>query len=239
MLSASAKRHCDTVNSTPTPTGDIKSATPTPTVNVVTPPSLPDRLNSTRMDKRKMMKRGNKEEATSTFMDMKSQRMDLNLILKDIEDMVPSHMTWKEKKALENKKVVSLGGKPPKKQRLPLSVARVQMKKQKERDQKMLQQNMILGQVGGKRGSRSKRESESRKPEDRVLMSTAGRFRNGILDVKDLLKTGAPSRDRGFSGSRGTGGLGLGDGGGNKKKGGGGGGKKKHGKKGGRRKGHH
>ncbi|XP_023735345.1 uncharacterized protein LOC111883236 [Lactuca sativa] len=181
------------------------------------------------MDKRKMMKRENKEVATSTtFMDMKSQRMELNSILKDIQYMGPSHMTWKEKKALENKKVVSLGGKPPKKQRLPLSVARVQMKKQKERDQKMLQENMILGQVGGKRGNRSKRESESRKPEDRVLMSTAGRFRNGILDVKDLLKTGAPSRDRGFSGSRGSGGLGLGDGG-----------KKKHGKKGGRRKGHH
>ncbi|KAL7610776.1 hypothetical protein Lser_V15G13607 [Lactuca serriola] len=193
------------------------------------------------MDKRKMMKRENKEVATSTtFMDMKSQRMELNSILKDIQYMGPSHMTWKEKKALENKKVVSLGGKPPKKQRLPLSVARVQMKKQKERDQKMLQENMILGQVGGKRGNRSKRESESRKPEDRVLMSTAGRFRNGILDVKDLLKTGAPSRDRGFSGSRGSGGLGLGDGGGGNKKGsGGGGGKKKHGKKGGRRKGHH
>ncbi|CAH1412659.1 unnamed protein product [Lactuca virosa] len=204
-------------------------------------PPLSTVLNSTRMDKRKMMKRGNKEVATSTtFMDMKSQRMELNSILKDIQYMGPSHMTWKEKKALENKKVVSLGGKPPKKQRLPLSVARVQMKNQKERDQKMLQENMILGQVGGKRGNRSKRESESRKPEDRVLMSTAGRFRNGILDVKDLLKTGAPSRDRGFSGSRGSGGLGLGDGGGNKKKGGGGGGgKKKHGKKGGRRKGHH
>ncbi|CAI9277441.1 unnamed protein product [Lactuca saligna] len=192
------------------------------------------------MDKRKIMKRGNKEVATSTtFMDMKSQRMELNSILKDIQYMGSSHMTWKEKKALENKKVVSLGGKPPNKQRLPLSVARVQMKKQKERDQKMSQENMILGQVGGKHGSRSKRELESRKPEDRVLMSTAGRFRNGILDVKDMLKTSAPSRDRGFSGSRGSGGLGLGDGGGGNKKGGGGGGKKKHGKKGGRRKGHH
>ncbi|KAI3778407.1 hypothetical protein L2E82_07680 [Cichorium intybus] len=190
------------------------------------------------MDKRKIMKRGNKEEATSTFMDMKSQRMELNSILKDIQYMGPSHMTWKEKKALENKRVVSLGGKPPKKQRLPLSVARVQMKKQKERDQKMLQENMILGQVGGKRGNRSKRESESRKPEDRVLMSTAGHFRNGVLDVKDLLRQGAPSRDRSFSGSRGSGGLGLGDGGGGgggRKKGGGG--KKKNGKKGGRRKG--
>ncbi|KAL4563386.1 hypothetical protein LXL04_027427 [Taraxacum kok-saghyz] len=188
------------------------------------------------MDKRKTMKRGNKEESTSTFMDMNSQRMDLKSILKDIEYMGPSHMTWKQKKALENKKVVSLGGKPPKKQRLPLSVARVQMKNKKERDQKTLQENMILGQAGGIRGNRSKRESESRKPEDRVLMSTAGRFRNGILDVKELLKTGGPSRDRGFSGSRGSGGFGLGDGGG-------GGGKKnmggkKKGKKGGRKKGH-
>lgn len=190
------------------------------------------------MDKRKTMNRGKKEESTSTFMDMKSQRMDLQSIMKDIQYMGPSHMTWKDKKAMENRKVVSLGGKPPKKQRLPLSVARPQMKKQKERDQKMLQENLILGIAGGKRGSRSKRESESRKPEDRVLMSTAGRFRNGVLDVKDLLKQGGPSKDRSFSGSRGAGGLGLGDGGGGKKKGGGGGGKKKGGKKGGRRKGH-
>lgn len=77
-------------------------------------------------------------------------------------------MTWKQKKDLENKKVVSLGGKvcsftplllqhilssqvpcmnfvslvkqPPKKQRLPLSVARVSMKNQKDREEKLLQE---------------------------------------------------------------------------------------------------
>ncbi|XP_024989563.1 uncharacterized protein LOC112524129 [Cynara cardunculus var. scolymus] len=190
-------------------------------------------------------KQGNKEEAMTTYMDMKSQRMELKSILKDIEYMGPSHMTWKEKKALENRKVVSLGGKPPKNQRLPLSVARVPMKKQKERDQKILQENMILGQVGGKRGNRSRRASDSRKPEDRVLLSTAGHFKNGILNVKDLLKPGASSRDRSFSSSHGFGndssshGLGggsssRGSGKGGKKKGG----KKKQGKKGGRRKGH-
>ncbi|KAK4356197.1 hypothetical protein RND71_025168 [Anisodus tanguticus] len=48
-----------------------------------------------------------------------------------------AHMTWREKKELENEKVVSLGGKPQKKQRLPLSVARVMMKKQKEMEEKM------------------------------------------------------------------------------------------------------
>ncbi|GJV79399.1 keratin, type I cytoskeletal 10-like protein [Tanacetum coccineum] len=50
------------------------------------------------------------------------------------------HMTQKEKKAMESRKVVSLGGKAPKKQRLPLSVARVKMKKQKEQDQNTLQE---------------------------------------------------------------------------------------------------
>lgn len=80
-------------------------------------------------------------------------------------------MTWKDKKALENKKVTALGGKvrffcsnrnlffsvkilcgsvleiffccllkPQKMHRLPLSVARVQMKKQKDREEKMLEQ---------------------------------------------------------------------------------------------------
>ncbi|KAD2804674.1 hypothetical protein R6Q59_029862 [Mikania micrantha] len=185
------------------------------------------------MDKRKQ---GNKKEDTSTYMDMKSTRMELKSILKDIEYMGPSHMTWKEKKALENKKVASLGGKPPKNQRLPLSVARVMMKKQKERDQKMLQENLLLGRFGGKHGNRSKRTSVSNKPEDRVLMSTAGHFRNGVLDVKGLLKSNPSSGDHGGSRSHGFGGGSSShrSGKGGKKKGG----KKNHGKKGGRRKGH-
>uniref|UniRef100_A0A251RUS0 Uncharacterized protein n=2 Tax=Helianthus annuus TaxID=4232 RepID=A0A251RUS0_HELAN len=69
-------------------------------------------LKSMKMDKRKQ---GNKKEETSTYMDLKSTRMELKSIMKDIEYMGPSHMTWKEKKALENKNIVSLGGKPPKK----------------------------------------------------------------------------------------------------------------------------
>lgn len=79
-------------------------------------------------------------------------------------------MTWQERKELENRKVVSLGGKvllalnclifivpmkledlqglsflclpsqPSKKQRIPLSIARGMMKKQKERQHKMMQE---------------------------------------------------------------------------------------------------
>ncbi|XP_031262826.1 uncharacterized protein LOC116122800 [Pistacia vera] len=129
----------------------------------------------------------------SRDMETKEEEMDLRKIMKDIEFLGSSHMTWKERKELENKRVVSLGGKPPKKQRLPLSVARVPMKRQKEREQKLQEERAILGRFGGKFAG-SKKPMEKRRPEDRVLKSTEGRFRNGVLDVKHLLH-GTPSRN--------------------------------------------
>ncbi|XP_030505677.2 uncharacterized protein LOC115720655 [Cannabis sativa] len=128
----------------------------------------------------------------------KDERIDLKNIMKDIELLGYSHMTWKEKKEFENMKVVSLGGKPSKQQRLPLSVAKPKMKKQKEREQKMLQERLILGRFGGSSsrnsGSGGKRSDvKRRRPEDRVLKSSQGVFRKGVLDVKHLLSHN-PSR---------------------------------------------
>lgn len=56
---------------------------------------------------------------------------------------------------------------------------------------------MILGRFGGKAGSSSssKKSVGKQKHEDRGLKLSEGRFRNGILDVKHLLKS-APSKDR-------------------------------------------
>ncbi|KAJ7960515.1 Axoneme-associated protein MST101(2) protein [Quillaja saponaria] len=123
-------------------------------------------------------------------MEMENQDLDIRNIMKEIEILGSSNMTWKERKDMENRKIVSLGGKAPKKQRLPLSVARPMMKKQKQREQKMLEEQKILGRFGGKHsGSSSKRSAGKRKPEDRVLKSTEGRFRNGVLDVKHLLSS--------------------------------------------------
>ena len=88
---------------------------------------------------------------------------------------------------------------------------------------------MIFGQFGGT--SRKKPAEKKRKPEERVLKSTFGNFRGGVLDVKDLLRSGSSSSNGDFnfgkskSKSRGMGGE-LGGGGGEKK------GKKKKGKKG-------
>ncbi|KAJ8751571.1 hypothetical protein K2173_016816 [Erythroxylum novogranatense] len=119
-------------------------------------------------------------------------RWNFKSIMEDISLIGASHLTWKERKELENRKVVSLGGKPPKKQRLPLSVARVQMKKQKEQEKKMVEESLILGRFGG-RGGGTRKSWEKRKPEDTVLRSTEGHFRHGVLDVKHLLNP-APSR---------------------------------------------
>lgn len=120
--------------------------------------------------------------------------MDIRKIMEDVQNFSNSHMTWNERKKVEDRKVVSLGGKPLKNQRLPLSVARPMMKKQKQREEKMLQERMILGRFGGKVGdSSSKKPAGKHKPEDRGLKLSEGRFRNGILDVKHLLKS-TPTR---------------------------------------------
>ncbi|XP_047149194.1 uncharacterized protein LOC124821368 [Vigna umbellata] len=72
--------------------------------------------------------------------DMRDQEMDIRKIMKDVENFSYSHMTWKERKKIEDRNIVSLGGKAPKNQRLPLSVARPMMKKQKEREHKNAQE---------------------------------------------------------------------------------------------------
>ncbi|KAG5540792.1 hypothetical protein RHGRI_020879 [Rhododendron griersonianum] len=145
------------------------------------------------MSKKKQMnhrKGGSVTETKTDDVDFKGRKMDIKSIMKDIEFLGSSHMTWKDRKDLENRKVVALGGKPPKNQRLPLSVARVTMKKQKERDQK-LQEEMVLGRFRGMLGNGSNRATEKRRPENKVLKSTEGYFRNGVLNVKNLLKPGA------------------------------------------------
>ncbi|KAL9273660.1 hypothetical protein AKJ16_DCAP27599 [Drosera capensis] len=96
--------------------------------------------------------------------DIKKIRKDIDFLGLDLSSFGGFHgspfMTWKERKDLENKKAVSLGDKvrifsslgdkPPKKQRLPLSMARAVMKNQKKREEKMLIENPLLARLGGR-----------------------------------------------------------------------------------------
>ncbi|PQQ20976.1 phosphatidylinositol N-acetylglucosaminyltransferase subunit C [Prunus yedoensis var. nudiflora] len=151
--------------------------------------------NKGRPSTRQMDRKDQNVETDNQEIATEIQKMDMRKISKQIELLGSSHMTWKQRKELENRKVISLGGKPPKKQRLPLSIAKVVMKNQKEREKKLLEQNMVLGRFGGNFSGGSKRSMEKQRPENRVLKASEGRFRNGVLDVKHLLHA-TPSRDR-------------------------------------------
>ncbi|CAJ2640785.1 unnamed protein product [Trifolium pratense] len=121
-----------------------------------------------------------------------------------VKNFSNSYMTWKERKKIEG------GRKPLKNQRLSLSVARPmmkkqhqrekkmlqEMKKQKQRKKKILQERMILGRFGRKIGGSSSSRKKSvgkHKPEDRGL-KLRGRFRNDILDVNHHLLKSTPTR---------------------------------------------
>ncbi|CAL4959081.1 unnamed protein product [Urochloa decumbens] len=114
--------------------------------------------------------------------------IDIGKLLKDVELFGAS--TYKERKQIENRKVVELGGKAIKKHRTPLSVAKPALKNQKKRELKKMEEEKLLG-IFRKRDKNSK--VQKTRPEDRVLRATEGRFKNGILDVKHLLSKPKPS----------------------------------------------
>ncbi|KAH0925532.1 hypothetical protein HID58_017788 [Brassica napus] len=149
--------------------------------------------------------------------------LSFSKIMKDVQLFASSlHMTWKDKKALENQKVTGLGGKV----RFLLSFGSLICSSQscnfydladpfffvdivasketeatpqcsastdEETERKRRKDNVIFGQFGGT--SRKKPAADKkRKPEERVLKSTFGNFRGGVLDVKDLLRSGGSSR---------------------------------------------
>lgn len=122
----------------------------------------------------------------SSNKDDDNMEVDINKILKDIQYLGSSNMSWKERKKLENEKVVSLGGKAPKKHRIPLSVGKFQFKKQKQREEKRMEEERILGRYSRHSSGRGKVE-EKRKVEDRVLKASEGHFSKGVLNVKHLL----------------------------------------------------
>jgi len=114
--------------------------------------------------------------------------IDIEKLLKDVELFGAS--SFKERKKIENRKVVELGGKAIKKHRTPLSVAKPALKNQKKRELKKIEEEKLLG-IFRKRDKNSK--VQKTRPEDRVLRATEGHFKNGILDVKHLLSAPKPS----------------------------------------------
>ncbi|GJN06497.1 hypothetical protein PR202_ga24227 [Eleusine coracana subsp. coracana] len=115
--------------------------------------------------------------------------IDIGKLLKDVELFGAS--TYKDRKKIENCRVVELGGKAVKKHRTPLSVAKPALKNQKKREVKKMEEEKMLG-LFRRRDNKNSKPQKTR-PEDRVLRATEGHFKNGILNVKHLMGPSKPS----------------------------------------------
>ncbi|XP_011621469.1 uncharacterized protein LOC18429048 [Amborella trichopoda] len=143
-----------------------------------------------RTGKRRDLMPSNPGEGKSDEVDFQGGKEDFRKLLRDVELLGSSQMSWKERKAMENCRVVALGGKPPKNQKIPINQAKLMKKNQLHREQKMLQEEMILG-----RFTKPTRKIEKRKAGDRVLRATEGYFKNGVLNVKHLMDGNGASKN--------------------------------------------
>lgn len=106
-------------------------------------------------------------------------------IFKEVEELGVSQLPWKKRKAMENQKVLTLGGKPSKNIKTSISVGKHIRKKQKRTKEAAIKNEEILL---GRPAKRAKKTENIRKREDRGLMASEGYFKYGILHVKPLEK---------------------------------------------------
>ncbi|GLJ44138.1 hypothetical protein SUGI_0920450 [Cryptomeria japonica] len=104
-------------------------------------------------------------------------------IFKEVEELGVAQMPWKMRKAVENQKVVALGGKPAKNCKTSIYHGQCIKKKRERTEQKAIEnEETHLGRPA----KRAKKDDRQRKPEDRGLMASEGFFKQGILHVKPL-----------------------------------------------------
>jgi hypothetical protein len=106
-------------------------------------------------------------------------------IFKEVEELGVSQMPWKERKAMENQKVLALGGKPLKNIKTPIFLGKCIRKKQERMKEEAIKNEAILL---GRPAKRAKKTEDLRKREDRGLMASEGYFKQGILHVKPMAK---------------------------------------------------
>lgn len=106
-------------------------------------------------------------------------------IFKEVEELGVSQLPWKKRKAMENQKVLALGGKPSKNIKTPISVGKhIRKKQERMKEEATKNEDILLGRPA----KRAKKTEFIRKREDRGLMASEGYFKYGILHVKPLEK---------------------------------------------------
>eukprot|EP00252_Welwitschia_mirabilis_P021674 TRINITY_DN561_c0_g1_i10.p1 TRINITY_DN561_c0_g1~~TRINITY_DN561_c0_g1_i10.p1 ORF type:complete len:197 (+),score=47.60 TRINITY_DN561_c0_g1_i10:103-693(+) len=102
-------------------------------------------------------------------------------VIKEVNTLGIKQMSWKERKAIENQKMVALGAKPSKNPRMPIALGRAIKKKREREHQAMMNEEIILG-----RPKQQTKKTDKHIRKDRGLLASEGIFRDGILHVKPL-----------------------------------------------------
>ncbi|MCO5605904.1 hypothetical protein L7F22_060090 [Adiantum nelumboides] len=114
----------------------------------------------------------------------KLQEEEFKQIFKEVEKLGTSQMSWKKRKEIETQKIVSLGAKPEKGQKMPVAMGRNIKRKRERMEEQKRQDELASGLLATKR---AKKGVEKPAASDRGLKASEGVFRGGVLYVKPLL----------------------------------------------------
>ncbi|KAJ7527910.1 hypothetical protein O6H91_16G075900 [Diphasiastrum complanatum] len=121
-------------------------------------------------------------------------REEFREILKEVEQLGTSQLSWKARKEWEAKKLLALGAKAPKSHKMPIEMGRnIKRKRELMEEQKRLQDG-VAGLATAT--SSSKKKFASRNVENHGLRASEGIFKGGILHVKPLPKKSANFNSR-------------------------------------------
>ncbi|MCO5558916.1 hypothetical protein L7F22_012506 [Adiantum nelumboides] len=113
----------------------------------------------------------------------KLQKEEFEQIFKEVQKLGTSQMSWKKRKEIETQKIVSLGAKPEKGQKMPVAMGRNIKRKRERMEEQKRQDELASGLLTTKR---AKRGAEKPVASDRGLKASEGVFRGGVLYVKPL-----------------------------------------------------
>lgn len=111
------------------------------------------------------------------------EQQEFKKIYKEVEQLGTSQMSWKQRKAMEEKKMFLLGAKPEKGHKMPIAMGMNIKRKREKLEEKKLQEDIALGLRSAKR---EKRMAERLSTTDRGLKVSDGIFKGGVLYVKPM-----------------------------------------------------
>ncbi|CAM6048451.1 unnamed protein product [Sphagnum compactum] len=110
--------------------------------------------------------------------------MEFRNILKEVEQLGNSTLSWKDHKKQEQEKLVALGAKPVKSFKMPINMGLNIKRKREKLEEENRSQGYEVGSAPAKRLNGEKKLTFWKRTEQRGLQASEGTFKGGILYVK-------------------------------------------------------